>query len=219
MSGEKPEGKSDPGLKGEVEKLKSDMEKVTSELRSEIEGLKNALIELKSSLSEIENPFNLLSSLVDEESLRKISGMVQSKPPEKEVEKTEEHKVEKSPERELQLRSVVIQEADYNKSIALIKWVWTLLELGFDVDDIERLSRYCEFFSLLPRGSSHYISAVASAVEKARALNLSEDIMALSIYGAAKASGLRIELEDITDIVFNALRKLISKSPEMNLQR
>ena len=104
-----------------------------------------------------------------------------------------------------------VPEISFNASIALIKWVWTLLDLGFDEGDVEKLSSYCEFFGLLPRGSSRFISEVASAVSKARSLNLSEEMVALSIYGAAKASGVKIELEDITDIVFNALRKIIAR--------
>lgn len=224
MSGEKSDGKNGQEKQNEIEKLRSDMDKAISGIKSEIEELKNALVELKASLSEMENPFNLLASLVDEDGLRKFTGTVQAKASGEdkgESKRTEEKREERKVEEMKQLGGEPSRAfgAGYDTSIALIKWVWTLLDLGFEVDDVEKISKYCEFFSLLPKGSSHYVSAIASAVEKARMLNLSEDIMALSIYGAAKASSIKIELEDITDIVFNALRKLIARpSDNMGLQ-
>lgn len=214
MSSEKSGVRGDLDLRDEVEKLKSGVDKAISELKCEIEDLKNALVELKSSLNEIENPFNLLSSLVSDEDFKKITAQAgaaekEKVGPEKAEEKREEERV-----KEPHLLGAVLSEADYNTCISLIKWVWTLLDLGFDIDDIEKISRYCEFFSLLQKGSSHYISLIAPAVEKARALNLSEDVVALSIYGAAKASGAKVKIEDVTDLAFNALRKLISRPPE-----
>ncbi|MCX8171915.1 MAG: hypothetical protein N3E47_08195 [Candidatus Bathyarchaeota archaeon] len=215
MSDEKSDGKGYSGLEDKIEKIKSDTDKVIGELKSEVEDLKNTLVELKASLSEMENPFNLLTSLVEEGVLRKNAGEAQSKAAEKdEPKRIEEKKANGQLIQSSGGESPEPSAAGYDMSIALIKWVWTLLDLGFDVDDVERISSYCEFFSLLPRRSSHYISAIAPAVEKAKALNLSEDMMALSIYGAAKASGIRIDPEDIMDIVFNALRKLIAKPSE-----
>lgn len=214
MSSEKSGARGDLDLRDEVEKLKSGVDKAISELKCEIEDLKNALVELKSSFNEMENPFNLLSSLVSDEDFRRITAQAgaaekEKVGPEKSEEKKEEEKI-----KEPHLLGAVLSEADYNTCISLIKWVWTLLDLGFDIDDIEKISRYCEFFNLLQKGSSHYISLIAPAVEKARALNLSEDVVALSIYGAAKASGAKIKIEEVTDLAFNALRKLISRPPE-----
>lgn len=214
MSGEKPAVKSDSDLRDEVERIKSNVDKTVGELRGEIEDLKSALIELKSSLSEMENPFNLLSSLMDGENIKRIMAHADS-----EREKSVKVEVGEGEEKEKNVElpqspSETPPEADYNASVALIRWVWSLLDLGFDVEDIERISKYCEFFSLLRKGSSHYISTIAPTIEKARALNLCEDIVTLSIYGAAKLSGVKVDLEDITGVVFNALRKLVSKSPE-----
>lgn len=214
MSSEKPGGKSNTDAQGEIERLKSNMDKAISDLKGEVEDLKSALIELKSSLSELENPFNLLSSLVDKGDLKSIAETDQTKVAGRE-EAGHEKTVEEAEDeiKEGQAQSDKAPGANYDKSIALIKWVWTLLDLGFDVDDVEGISKYCEFFSLLPSGSSQCISAVASAIEKARTLNLGEDLMALSIYGAAKASGIKIKFDDITDIIFNALRKIVARQP------
>jgi len=201
----------------EFEKFRSEVSKVISELRKEIEDLKSAISDLRISLSEIENPFNLLVALAGEEGGKKLAELMQREGKEKErVEERKERKL-KSVEKPVPPpppmgREVV--KTSFDTSIALIKWVWTLLDLGFDVEDVKRLSSYCEFFGLLPKGSSHFIHEVASAVNKARALNLSEELLALSIYGAAKASGVTIELEDITDVVFNALRKMAIR-PEL----
>jgi len=206
------ERRSATDLQSEFEKFKSEVNKVISGLKKEIEDLKNAVIDLRTSLSEVENPFNLLATLAGEEGGKKLSEAMHKK---------EKEKVERDLEKELKVAEKPlppppqlgreVPEVSFDSSIALIKWVWTLLDLGFDEDDVRRLSSYCEFFGLLPRGSSRFISEVASAVNKARSLNLSEEMVALSIYGAAKASGVKIELEDITDIVFNALRKIIAR--------
>ena len=206
-------------LRSEFEGFKSEVNRVVSELKKEIEDLKNSIIDLRASLSEVENPFNLLAALAGEEGARRLTdlirreGKIEGK--EERVERRELEKglkaAEKPPPQQL---SREVPEVGFNTSIALIKWVWTLLDLGFDEEDVKKLSSYCEFFGLLPRGSSRFISGVASAVNKARSLNLSEEMVALSIYGAAKASGVKIELEDITDIVFNALRKFIAR-PEL----
>jgi len=209
MSVEESDGKGNGSEeRGDISRLRSDMEKAINELKSEIEDLKNTLVELKASLGEMDNPFNLLTSLADEGTLKKAAETAQVKANEKEIAEPEKFGGEFQP---LATGISEISGRDYNTSIALLKWVWTLLDLGFDMDDIERISKYCEFFGLLPKGSPHHIGAIASAVEKARALNLSEDVMALSIYGAAKASGAKIELENMTDIVFNALKKLIAR--------
>ncbi len=199
-------------LRSEFEKFKAEVNRVISELKREIEDIRNSIVDLRASLSEIENPFNLLSALAGEEGGKKLAEAVRKKEKTEDKEKELEEAVktvEKLPP-PLQLGSEA-PEVSFNSSIALIKWVWTLLDLGFDEEDVEKLAGYCEFFGLLPKGSSRFISDVASAVSKARILNLSEEMVALSIYGAAKASGVRIEFEDITDIVFNALRKIIAK--------
>jgi hypothetical protein len=198
-----PGGGSSQDLRNEFEKFKSEVGKIINELRKDIEDLKNSIVELRASLSEVENPFNLLATLASGE---------EGKKPTEVTRKEEVGKPPPSPPPPLQQLSSKVMEVGFNTSLALIKWVWTLLDLGFDEEDVKKLSNYCEFFSLLPRGSSQFISEMASAVSKARALNLSEDIVALSIYGAAKASGVKVELEDITDIVFNALRKFITRN-------
>jgi len=200
-------------LRSEFEEFKSEVNRVVSELKKEIEDLKNSIIDLRASLSEMENPFNVLAALAGEEGARRLTDLIrrEGKVEGKERERVERRELEKVVERPPQQLSGEVPEVHFNTSIALIKWVWTLLDLGFDEEDVKKLSSYCEFFGLLPRGSSCFISEVASAVSKARSLNLSEEMVALSIYGAAKASGVKIELEDITDIVFNALRKFIAR--------
>ena len=202
--------------RNEFEGFKSEVNRIISVLKKEIEDLKNSIIDLRTSLSEVENPFNLLTALVGEEGSKRLTEAMRRKEKEK-IESRELERELKTTEKLVPLPTPQqlgreVPEVSFNQSIALIKWVWTLLDLGFDEEDVRKLSSYCEFFGLLPRGSSQFISEAASAVSKARLLNLSEDMVALSIYGAAKATGVKIELEDITDIVFNALRKFITRS-------
>ena len=209
----------------EPENFKSNISAAVNDLKRDVSEIKNSIIDLRTAISELENPFNLLKAFTGEEDLAKHFKAEDAAETKRGMEnetavKEEAKLVLEEPKREEKVVSAPRLErartSNFETSLSLVKWVWTLLDMGFDENDVKKLSTYCEFFGLLPEGSAGYVSEVSSTVKKARMLGLSEEVLALGMYGAAKASGLKSELEDITQIVFNALRKFMSR-PERNL--
>jgi len=232
-----PEEKSGPGERNSVEeKLRNEISRVESEmgsalesLKGELQGIKDSIVEMKAAISEMENPFNLVNAAIQgdirEGDIRSgqpgegrsddrlgSGGEVES---ETEAGGETEAKPEAKPEAEFQGGAGDrLPLPSFRVSISLIRWVWTLLDLGFDEKDITKLSRYCEFFGLLPRNSSNLIGEASSAVNKARSLGLSEEALALGFYGAARGSGLRLANEDLADILFKMLRRFTTPSEQ-----
>ncbi|MHA1632564.1 MAG: hypothetical protein ACTSXC_07155 [Candidatus Freyarchaeota archaeon] len=207
----------------ELENFKSSINAAVNDLKRDVSEIKNSIIDLRTTISELENPFNLLKAFTGEEDLAKHFKAEDAAETKRGIEnetaeRGETKPVMEEPKREeaIPALSACTHASNFEISLSLVKWVWTLLDMGFDENDVKKLSTYCEFFGLLPKGSSGYVSEVSSTVKKARILGLSEEILALGMYGAAKASGLKSEFEDITQIVFNALRKFMSR-PERNL--
>jgi len=213
-------------IEKELENFKASIDTVVGNLKRDISEIKNSIIDIRTAIGEIENPFNLLKAFTSNEDLAKHlkteylaetksrmeSGIAENDETKMTLEEPKrEEIVISAPEPKMRVPS-----SNFEISLSLVKWVWTLLDMGFDENDVKKLSAYCEFFGLLPKGSSEYISEVSLTVKKARMLGLSEEVLALGMYGAAKASGVKSELEDITQIVFNALRKFMSK-PERSL--
>jgi len=224
-----PEEKSGPGERNSVEeKLRNEISRVESEmgsalesLKGELQGIKDSIVEMKAAISEMENPFNLANA---------IEGDIRSGQPgegKSDDRLDSGSEVEAQTEGETEAQTEGETEAEFQGGagdrlplprfrvgISLIRWVWTLLDLGFDEKDITKLSRYCEFFGLLPRNSSNLIGEASSAVNKARSLGLSEEALALGFYGAARGSGLRLANEDLADILFKMLRRFTTPSEQ-----
>jgi len=170
----------------ELETFKSTVSKALEELKKSISDLKNSVIEIRAAMGEKENPFNLLKVITGEEDL-------EEKLEEKEGEGVLETRAQETP-------------TNFKTGFALVKWVWSLIDMGLDEKDMGSLSSYCEFFGLIPKGASGYISDLTRTVAKAKKLGLSEETLLLYMYSAAKASGLKLELEDMTDIILGAIK-------------
>jgi len=173
----------------ELENFKSAVNRDLEGLKKSISDLKNSIIEIRASIGEKENPFQLLKAVASEEDLAE-EGL---------SEKEESEGI-------LETRTQGFSPSNFKTCFSLVKWVWNLIDIGLDEDDMRNLSNYCEFFGLIPKGASRYISDLSLAITKAKKLGLNEEILLLCMYSAAKASGLKFELEDITDMVFNAIR-------------
>jgi len=170
----------------ELENFKSTVSKALEELKKSISDIKNSIIEIRASIGEKENPFNLLKA------------MSEGDLPD---EKTSE-------EKEAEVLEMHVRETptNFKTSFSLVKWVWGLIDMGLDEKDMGNLSSYCEFFGLIPKGASGYISDLTQVITKAKKLGLSEETLLLYMYSAAKASGLKLELENMTDIILGAIR-------------
>jgi hypothetical protein len=195
----------------EVEELKQSLKKTSEEFSRAVEELKKAVVEIRSAVTEIENPFNLLRVISSEEELQRARRLAEQVPvspvrPAEAVEKP----VEKPLEEEAR-RVVEAKPTSFEAGFSIIKWVWALLDAGLDKDDVVNISKYCERVGYLPPKSSEYVGYVVDAMSKARLGGLNLEEFMLIIYGAAKASGLRLEMKELEEVAFSLLRKILKK--------
>ena len=100
-----------------------------------------------------------------------------------------------------------------NSGSSIVQWVYTMLDLGFDEESIRRICDYCEFSDFMPKGYSEHVSNLVGAVVRARSQNLSAEEMILSIYGAAHASGVKVEPQDLSGLIMRVLKKCRAGEP------
>jgi hypothetical protein len=199
----------------EVEELKQSLKKTSEEFSRAVEELKKAVVEIRSAVTEIENPFNLLRVISSEEELQRARRLAEQAPvspvrPAEAVEKPSEKPLEKPLEEEAR-RVVEAKPTSFEAGFSIIKWVWALLDAGLDKDDVVNISKYCERVGYLPPRSSEYVGYVVDAMSKARLGGLNLEEFMLIIYGAAKASGLRLEMKELEEVAFSLLRKILKK--------
>jgi hypothetical protein len=205
-------------IEEEMEKLKQELKTITQNFNQSIEELKKAIIEVKNSISDIENPFNLLKIISSEEDFQRLKKSTEEKTEkvsEKAIEKEKiekPKKIEEAPKIEEVVKKIAeITTTSFEAGFSIIKWVWALLDAGFDRDDVLNLSRYCESVGYLPNRSSEYVGYIVDAMSKARLGGLNMEEFMLIIYGAAKASGLKLEMKELEEIAFKLLRKILKK--------
>ncbi|RLI37840.1 hypothetical protein DRO55_00340 [Candidatus Bathyarchaeota archaeon] len=205
----------------EINDLKSRVDSLSDDLTNAITELRNAVLEIRTAVSEIENPFNLLRIITNEKDLEKISKMrprVEGEAPPEALKIELEEETPKAEEEAETVKTVEevfpeekpvepMERPSFKHGVALLRWVYMMLDLGFDEEGIRRLCEYCEFFRFIPKGASPYISNLSRVVMKARAQGLLEEEVILSIYGIAEALGMRIRPEDLSGLLVQVLRK------------
>jgi len=208
-------------LEGEVKKLRGSFQETVNQLSQTVEELKKAIVDIRSAITEIENPFNLLRVISSEEELhhaRRLAKQVQAKPAEAPKESQLEKPVDvvelkpvEQPQEETVRRVVEAKPVGFETGFSIIKWVWALLDAGLDKEDVLNISKYCECVGYLPPRSSEYVGYVVDAMSKARLGGLNLEEFMLIIYGAVKASGLRLEMKELEEISYNLLRRILKK--------
>jgi hypothetical protein len=96
---------------------------------------------------------------------------------------------------------------------SIVQWVYTMLDLGFDEESIQKICDFCEFSDFMPKGYGEHVSNLVGAVLRARSQNLSAEEVILSIYGAADASGVKIDPQDLSGLIMRVLKKCRSGEP------
>lgn len=221
----------------EIEKIKSDVDRLSQELRTAVNELKRSIVDIRSAVSEIENPFNLLRAVTSEKDLKKldnerlppgVKSLVLGKPEIEEGEKEREKAVEKTlepqtfEEKALSLETKPeweplppSHEPEWQSSrVAYLDWVWSLLDLGFSLDDIKQLAQSYERLGFLPEGSSEQVYSLAIAAEKAKSKGLSMSKLLLNMYEASVISGIRIGIEDMKRLISIAEKGLKKSGDE-----
>ena len=198
-------------VEDDVSEVKSEVKKISSDLSSVVSELKKSIIDVRAAVSEIENPFNLLRAISSEKDLKNlnmerkrlgIKSLTREKPEEREEEqKPSEPSLPPSLEEEEKPIERMAPPPIPKTGFGHLKWVWSLLDLGLTPKDITQFSEYCEHIGYLPPNSSEYISSLAYAANKAKKKGLDKEQLMVSMYEVAMASGVKVEVEDINEIV------------------
>lgn len=202
-------------VEDEVSEVKSEIKRISTDLSSIVSELKKSIIDVRAAVSEIENPFNLLRAISSEKDIKKLNmerrglglkSLTLEKPQEKEEEeKPSEPSLPPSLEEEEKPIERMAPPSIPKTGFGHLKWVWSLLDLGLTPEDITQFSEYCEHIGYLPPNSSEYISSLAYAANKAKKKGLDKEQLMMSMYEAAMASGAKVELEDMNEIVSVAI--------------
>lgn len=224
-------GGSIEGIESELSELRENVRKTTSDLRGTVSSLKEAIVDIRSAISEIENPFNLLRIITSEKDVEKleeakglllsprvegvgeeasleseIAEVAPSKSPRESVKKLLDREGEKLEE---QLRYVASTRE--KPGFTMLKWIWYLLDMGLEQEDVASISQYCEDLGYLSSGSGRVVANLTPVVERARLKGVSVEDLILNIFGAAAASGIELDYDDVKEVVLSAIR--IKSSP------
>ena len=214
-------------LEKEIDRLKASVQSSSDEMKQTVEDLKKAVIDIRSAVSEIENPFNLLRVITSEKDLEKLDKaqpiiekiqVVKEKKEDKE--KAEEESLETDLETkksaaetlekaEEQIAEINLKEwpSNFRHGFSLIRWIYTMFDLGFDGNILKRICQYCEYFGVIPKGSSTYISGMIDALTDAKSKGLSEEDIMLAMYMVAEALGVDVKAEKIHELAINVLKR------------
>jgi len=212
-------------LEEEISRLKANVQSSSDEIKQTVEDLKKAVVDIRSAVSEIENPFNLLRVITSEKDLEKldkaqpiIEKIQVIKEKDKEEAREEEPKATPITEKEAEKVQKQVEEQvaeinletwspNFKHSFSLIRWIYTMFDLGFDEDSLKRICQYCEYFGVIPKGSSVHISNMIDALTDAKSRGLSEEDIMLAMYMAAEALGVDVKAEKIHELAINVLKR------------
>lgn len=206
--------------KKEIQQIRADVDRLSTELKNAIGELKKSIVDIRSAVSEIENPFNLLRVVSSEGDLKKlenarlppgVKSLIIGKPEEaeKSLEVEEKQIAPESPLEapRLEVKPPAIEEVNKpaEKSEPILKpsgaayldWVWSLLDLGFNSDDVGQMAQSYELLGFIPEGSSRQIYSLAVAAEKARSKGFDKGLFLLNMYEVSAISGKPMNAEDL----------------------
>ena len=197
-----------------LSEVRKEFGQTSEDMKSTVSSLQNAVIEIRSAVSEIDNPFNVLRLITSEKDLEGLPG---TRIPDagRNLPKLEEdvHQIHEPSAEEHQ--EIIVKEEDSVRilptssskaGLTLLRWIWGLIELDLDEEDIASLCRYCEYIGYLPDGSARHVASLAPMAVKARNRGTSREELVLNIYAAASVSGVEIMQDDVNEAILDVLR-------------
>ena len=219
MSGNSNDNTRIDTLEKDLKDLKTNVESTSQGMTKAVDELRKVVVDIRSAVSEIENPFNLLRVITNEQDLERVNrsapSLVQKgllrkeyapsvgEPKEVEPAQVEERKVEVSSE----IRKEADTHIGFKHSSSLVRWIYTMLDLGFDEESLRKLCEFCEYFGLIPKGSNTHVSNMVGTVVEAVARGITEDELILSSYAAAEALGAQVDGGNLLSVSLQALRR------------
>lgn len=197
-----------------LSEVRKEFGQTSEDMKSTVSSLQNAVIEIRSAVSDIENPFNVLRLITSEKDLEGLPGTripdERRKLPTPEDDVYQRHETGAEEHQEIIVKeedSVRIPPTSTSRAgLKLLRWIWGLIELDLDEEDIASLCRYCEYIGYLPDGSGRHVAALAPMAVKARERGTSREELVLNIYAAASVSGVEIMPEDVNEAILDVLR-------------
>lgn len=196
-----------------LSEVRKEFGQTSEDMKSTVSSLQNAVIEIRSAVSEIENPFNVLRLITSEKDLEGLPGTRVADERMK-LPKPEENLHQRHETSAEELQDIIVEEdpvripptSTSRAGLTLLRWIWDLIELGLDEEDIASLSIYCEYIGYLPDGSARHVAALAPMAVKARNRGMSREELVLNIYAAASVSGVEIMPDDVNEAIIDVLR-------------
>ncbi|MCS7120355.1 MAG: hypothetical protein RMJ07_01625 [Nitrososphaerota archaeon] len=228
-SGAMSEGRIEE-LEKKLEQLKASVNESSSEMKRTVDDLRKAVVDIRSAVSEIENPFNLLRVITNEKDLGKV---IEARPmiekrfapkgtgtteTEERVgeEKVAEEQVEAPPAKEEIKEAPVVPQSKASTSVqpdsledgaAFLRWVYLMLDVGFDEEILHGLCKYFEYVGIVPRGASDHLAGLISTVVNARSKGLLVEDLELAMYSAAEAVGKTVKPDKISSLLLQVLKR------------
>ena len=208
-------------IERDLKALKSNVDVISSELAKTVKDLKDAILKVRTALNEIDNPFNLLRAMTGGNSVGRRELTPKTKrvpsrlkwPNQEAISERVKYPAgeEEAGEPEEVLPEAVSKERipsiSFKQGASFIRWIYMMLDLGFDGDSIQKITEYCEALGVVPQCSSAYVPNLIDVIVRARTQGLSENEIILSIYGAAEAVGIKVDYEEICQIALQVLKR------------
>ena len=201
-------------LEKDLEELRTTVEGSSVEVKTAVEDLRSAVVDIRSAVSEIENPFNLLRVITNEKDISKIK---EAQPAIRKVlskesggTELEESDLEETGAPE-PVRDRSIDRLTFKDGTSLVRWIYGMLDLGFDAEALKRMCDYCEYVGVIPAGSSPHLSNMIDTISGLKSKGLFEEEVILGMYTAAEAAEVKVEGYRVGEALIQFVRRNKSK--------
>lgn len=201
-------------LEEDLEELKTTVEGSSVEVKGAVEDLQSAVVDIRSAVSEIENPFNLLRVITNEKDISRIK---EAQPAIRKVlskgsdgTELEESDVEETGAPE-PVSDRSIDRLSFKDGASLVRWIYGMLDLGFDAESLKRMCDYCEYVGVIPAGSTPHLSSMIDTISGLKSKGLFEEEVILGMYTAAEAAEVKVEGYRVGEALIQFVRRNKSK--------
>ena len=213
-----PESQSAPAEgKGRIDRLETDLEDLKTtvegssvEVKRAVGDLEKAVVDIRSAVSEIENPFNLLRVITNEKDIGRIKAAQPAIGHAVRRERDEAEIEEPRPAETGELREPV-SLLTFKHGTSLVRWIYAMLDLGFDERALKGICDYCEYIGLIPTGSRPHLSNMIDTISSLNSKGLFEEEVIVSMYTVAEATEVKVEGYRVGEALIRLLGRNKSK--------
>lgn len=179
-------------LETDLEELKTTVEGSSVEVKRAVGDLEKAVVDIRSAVSEIENPFNLLRAITNEKDINRIKA-AQPAIGHALRRESDETEIGESGHGEAEELRKPVGLLTFKHGTSLVRWIYAMLDLGFDEKALKSISDYCEYIGLIPTGSRPHLFSMIDTISSLKSKGLFEEEVIVSMYTAAEATEAKVE--------------------------